>query len=242
MFKLTPVKISLAIFLGVVSLGIGTLGTLGTTAVQLTEYPKEQGRVVFIDTQVDKESMVKATNDLKELQDSGRGKIAIKIKSPGGSVFEGRELLSRIQASEVQVDTFADNFIASMGMAIFLEGKERIVTFQAAGLLHRGSIGGVSYGTLKTMLSEVEMMKPSLEQAALLEQLRSMVTMMDVLFESEFRILEECKKIAIDPALTQSIIDSLKVGDRDIILTGEQMYLAGIATKIVTKLNTAEYK
>ncbi len=167
---------------------------------------------------------------LNQYNNSGAKTLLLKITSPGGEVMKGREVIALMQEPEMKVSTYADNYFMSMGMSFFLEGETRLVTKNAIGMIHRGSVGGMTYAELKAQLE----MDPENEQ------LRMLVESMDILFEPEFKKLEEIKKTAPNPAYTQEIIDDLKKGNHDIFLNADQLIASGIATHIVSGVKEAQ--
>lgn len=198
--------------------------------------------VIVFSGDVDDKSMRDLAKKMDRAADRA-DRFVVKITSPGGMVFAGREVTKRFDSYEgVQVDTYADNFFASMGMALFLEGKERMVTEDAIGLIHRGSAGGLSYYTAKLMLEDLRNSPDqSLQKMDRIVALENTIHLMDKLFEPEFRTLEEIKKTAPNPEATQRIIDAMKKGAADLTLNAEEMLEAGIATKIVKPSELRKY-
>lgn len=187
-------------------------------------FPSEQAsNVVELRGEVNSESMKILTSEF--LKKDREGETIVKITSPGGEVFSGRELTIAMSNAEHKIITYAPNYFMSMGMAIFLEGKERLISKDSIGMIHRGSSGGVPYHDLKKLAEAI----PSSEAA-------SDVKLMDMLFETEFKKLEEIKKVAPDPELTQYIIDKMKEGKEDLFLNADELIRSGIATKIVKGL------
>lgn len=211
-----------------------------------------RGNVIDLDSAVLKKSTDPIVEALKDLDDDGVDHILLKINSPGGSVLDGRDVNSVISQLDTKVVTYSDNYFMSMGMDFFLQGQERLITKNALGMIHRGSAGGLTYHQLKLKLEALKKEIEAFEEAKAdkkdkkdevkrdliaerseLEALRSVIDVMDKLFDETFKRLEEIKETAPDPEYLQSIIDSLKVGDRDIFLSADELIKSGIATKIV---------
>lgn len=223
-FKVTPLNAVLSVIAGYFFI---------TLAFPTTMNEGLGGRSIMIKDVVTDTTMLKATNELRALTSASDDPILIKVTSPGGGVLAGRDLISAMEESTTPITTFSDNYFMSMGMAIFLEGDTRLVTRNAVGMIHRGSAGSLSYGQLKAMEAELAAASRSAEEEELLIRLRGHLKMMDLLFEPEFRKLNDLLKTAPDKAFLQSIIDSLKVGKEDIYLNATDLVRAGIATAVV---------
>ena len=230
----TPLNLMLA---GAIALGL-------TQIMKDTSGVEVRGNVVKLDEIVTSDSTKPLVKELDLLEKSGRKSILLHVTSPGGSVMDGREVNEEIRSSTATVNTLVTNYAMSMGMDFLLQGKERFATPEAVGMIHRGSASGVSYASLKNMLEDLLAVKASgVKDAGLdgqIEGLRSATDAMDVLFSSAFRRLEEIKKTAPNPKKMDELIAALKVGDRDIFLTAQQMLDLGIVTKIVKSVEEAE--
>lgn len=238
-FSVTPLNVVLAV---AVSYGVLTLAT--------KETPKEvtvQGRVVTLTGAVSEDSSKQLVKALEELRNDGTPSVLLDIDSPGGDVLAGREVISLMNRGELVVNTFSDNYFMSMGMSFFLEGKKRIITPDSLGMIHRGSVGPVSYFGLTKMIEQADLQLVQLnavggdttevEQA--LERLHSMKDAMDKFMEKDIATLEKIKQTAPNPKKTQEIIDSLKKGNRDIFLNAKDLLDSGIATHIVNNKKEA---
>ena len=229
-----------------------------------------EGNTVTLDHVVMSESTKAMVKELDSLEKSGKKKILLHVRSPGGSVLDGREVNEEIRSSKAQVNTLVSNFAMSMGMDFLLTGKERFATPEAIGMIHRGSAGGMSYFALKIKLIEIQTKLDSLVQGKSaatkprmsvsptgsfsivdesdtagsllteLESLESAVDAMDKLFEPTFKKLEELKKTAPSPEKVEALIESLKLGNRDVFLSATDMLELGIVTKIVSSTEEAK--
>lgn len=236
---LTPLNLVLAV---AVSYGALTLAMRpNTSPVQIS------ANVVSLSGEVTETSSELLVKALTTLRDKGTTKVLLDIDSPGGDVLAGREVHALMNKDGMTVNTFSDNYFMSMGMSFFLEGEKRIVTSAAIGMIHRGSVGNHSYFGLTKKLAEAEKVRKVLLSTGgntddvdiALERLHSIVDAMDLFIKRDIEILERVKKTAPNPEKTQAIIDSLKVGNRDIFLTAEEMLEAGIATHIVNSKKEA---
>ncbi len=214
------------------------------------EFASGAGRnIVELRGEVSHESMVLLANDIDAKKRNGKTKrLLIKVPiSPGGDVISGREVLKRMNTDAVKVDTFSDNFFASMAMSIFLHGDNRIVTKDAIGLIHRGSVGDITYYAVKIKLNEAKAAASLLESKGAhvpldllnaIANMESIIGIMDKLFEQDMKALEKAKLTAPKPEKTQAIIDLMKEGRLDVTLSAEEMLEAGIATEIVDSAAT----
>lgn len=211
MFKLkvTPLNLTVAVVLGLL---VEKYEFLDGPNVSMS------GQVLTISDGVNDKSMEKAVHLLKKTDSN----VVLDVKSPGGSVMAGRDLLTVMRSKGGKVDTYADNYFMSMGMSIFLEGKNRYVKHDTIGMIHRGSAGEVSYGKLKEMAKVTNS-----------EELKDQIEIMDKLFEREFERLEDIKKTSSNPDAVQKLIDVLKEGNTDVFLNAEELLALGIATEIV---------
>lgn len=237
---LTPLNIVLAatVAYGAMSLANGPFKPPVTVA----------GNTVTLNGEVSERSSGLIVDELTKLRDSGATKVLLDIDSPGGDVLAGREVHTLMNKDGMTVNTFSDNYFMSMGMSFFLEGSKRIITSEAIGMIHRGGVGSMSYFQLTKELEKAEQLHAHLSAAGsdtsnietVLERLHSMKDAMDKLMARDLDILEQVKKTAPNPAKTQEIIDSLRIGNRDIFLDAKELIESGIATHLVSSKKEAE--
>lgn len=226
--KLTALNIVTSIFLAAVAIGQSHL-YLPETDTTVTV----SARTVKLNAEVSKETMDKAILAIKRMmQWNSKQGILLHLNTPGGSVFDGRELelvLGRLK----NVTTYVDNMAASMGFDIFIRAEKRVIHPSGLLMAHRGSVGPVTYHMLVSECEYLESKEQKTAQdLAKISQLRDMITVMDKLFEPCFKRLYELKKTAPNPAATQKLIDALAVGDHDIWLNAQEAVEAGLATSI----------
>lgn len=114
---------------------------------RLTLYP---GKVATLLGEVNYASVESTKGQLMVLENTA-DEIYLLIDSPGGSVFDGSQILTVIDNSKVPVHTVCIGTCASMAAMIFSHGKTRLMVDRAI-LMYHGAAGGVS-GDVKKMLS-----------------------------------------------------------------------------------------
>lgn len=94
---------------------------------------------------------------VRELKDkAANGKdLYILIDSPGGSVLDGSQIISEMEASPVKIHTICTGMCASMAFMIHQFGKTRLAVDRSVLMAHPAS-GGVQ-GTLEQMQSRLNM-------------------------------------------------------------------------------------
>jgi ATP-dependent protease ClpP protease subunit len=142
------------------------VATAATRTVQKLVLTDEGPRILPIEEEVDgrvgildvvTEESVQAT--IRSLNEKAKYSqhLTLVINSPGGSVFDGAELIAAmrsLQASGVQVDTVCLNLCASMAAIIHQYGSKRYMQEYAVLMFHPAS--GGARGEVDTMLSRLE--------------------------------------------------------------------------------------
>lgn len=81
------------------------------------------------------------------LNEAYRQPIEIYISSVGGDVLQGFNIINEIQAAQnkgIEVVTIAGDFVASMGLAIYMVGSQRICNRYSEFMFHQIRGGGSS--------------------------------------------------------------------------------------------------
>lgn len=125
-----------------------TANTVGKkTVLRLTP---NASRVVYLDTQVVPFSASSVINQLKKL-DTSKEPIYLMINSPGGSVFDGMQIITQMEGMQAPVYTVCTLLCASMAAFIHQYGVKRYVLDRSFLMFHPGS-GGIQ-GQIPNMLS-----------------------------------------------------------------------------------------
>lgn len=235
--KVTALNLVASIFLAVVAVNNSHL----IMPAEDTTVMHTASRTIKLNTEVDAVSMQKVMQMIEGMNKwNDKQGIVLHLNTPGGSVFDGRELevmLGRIKGAI----TYVDNMAASMGFDIFIRADKRVMHSNALLMAHRGSVGAMSYHqAVVTYNALVALPSKTVDDLKNIEQLGSIIEVMDKLFASCFKRLYELKKTAPNPEATQKLIDSLKVGDKDIWLTAEEALAAGLATEISDNVPTVD--
>lgn len=107
-----------------------------------------------------------------------RKPIHLHITSPGGSAYDGWQLVSTIERSETPIYTYVEGYAMSMGLPIFLAGHKRFLGKYATLLYHelRGAMEGTrqdlkrldkEYDRLQKIYDEYIISKTTVTQAIL---------------------------------------------------------------------------
>lgn len=99
------------------------------------------------------QAVVKAINERQKTSKE----IFLLIDSPGGSVFDGAQVITAIEASKVPVNTVCVGMCASMGAMIHAYGAKRLM-FDRAVLMFHPAAGGVQ-GSLDQMESRLKLIR-----------------------------------------------------------------------------------
>lgn len=119
--------------------------------VQTVELSEENA--VLITGEINQEALLSAEEIIKKSR-SGIKELYVVINSPGGSVMDGAQVVSAIQASPVPVVTICAQFCASMASIIFESGTKRLMVDRAFLMFHDAA-GGVQ-GTFPQIKNRFE--------------------------------------------------------------------------------------
>lgn len=112
-----------------------------------------RGQIIEFKTQFDQSSTEKTVKLVEKFNRNGSGRILIKLQSPGGEVFSGRLLQSKLKEPGLPIDTYVGGMAASMAADTFMIGDRRYVDEDAMILFH-GAHGG-SYVLSEEVLGKV---------------------------------------------------------------------------------------
>lgn len=95
--------------------------------------------------------------ELLELDGLGLKRIQIWINCPGGNVYEGYNICNAILKSKTPVDTYVAGIAASMAGAVFMCGRQRIMTDYSSLMIHNpyDPAGGTDKKQLDAMKSSL---------------------------------------------------------------------------------------
>lgn len=97
---------------------------------------------------------------LSENQKTGparQNELTLFINSPGGDVHHGFAIIDCIKGSQIPVNTVGLGMIASMGLMIFMTGKDRILTPNTVVMSHEFWAG--TQGSAHSLFNEMDHMK-----------------------------------------------------------------------------------
>jgi ATP-dependent Clp protease protease subunit len=122
---------------------------------------------------------VGAADVAQSLKEAGKvDRIALRINSPGGSVFEGAAIFTQLKAAGVPIDVRVDGLAASAAFTIAMAGDTIEVGEAAMMMLHNA--WGISMGEADEMRREADLLdKISLQMAGIYAS-RSAQTVEDV--------------------------------------------------------------
>lgn len=113
-------------------------------------------QVLHFDTPVTSASVQLAISIL-EVMTKQYDDVYVLISSPGGSVFDGIQLISYIESSPKRIHTVCMDMCASMAAHLHASGKSRLM-FDNAVLMYHPASGGVR-GQVENMNSQINMVK-----------------------------------------------------------------------------------
>lgn len=108
-------------------------------------------QVLILAGEVNGVSSASVIRGIKALQ-ANKAPIYLLIDSPGGSVLDGAQVLSAIEASKVPVNTVCMRMCASMAFVIHQFGTKRLAVSRSILMAHPAS-GGVNPGQIQNMLN-----------------------------------------------------------------------------------------
>ena len=129
---------------------------------------KPKDRSLFLNTQVDQDSVGKLIKEIIEINEHDQmlielhrlnnmiyspAAIKLYISSYGGSVYQGLGLMAAIESSVTPVHTIATGCAMSMGFAILIMGHKRFIHKHSTIMYHEAS--SFSYGKITEMETEM---------------------------------------------------------------------------------------
>jgi ATP-dependent Clp protease protease subunit len=132
--------------------------------------------LVFLVDEVNFSSMTAVIQQLNDRQKTSK-EIFLLIDSPGGSVFDGNQIVTAMEASKVPVHTVCIGLCASMAAIIHQHGVKRLM-FDRAVLMFHPAAGGLQ-GTLEQMQSRLSMITRIVEKEDLYIAKRAGITFDD---------------------------------------------------------------
>lgn len=128
-----------------------------TSRTKVTRLEVEPEQVLFLNTQVDTESVELLIGTIEKLSDS-YDELFIVLDSPGGSVFDGSRLISYMEGARTKINTVVYGLCASMCAQIAQHGNKRYMVDRGVLMFHPAA-GGVR-GTvheMKSLLSFIDL-------------------------------------------------------------------------------------
>lgn len=122
------------------------------SATEARELKITKGRTVIISGEVGDASRSQARRIL-ELARESTDPIYIMLNSPGGSVFDGVQVIQAIEASRAPVYTVCAGICASMAAIIFEYGTKRFIANKSILMFHPAS--GGAQGEIDKMVSRL---------------------------------------------------------------------------------------
>jgi ATP-dependent Clp protease protease subunit len=125
----------------------------------------EQRRVYTLSSGVNKESAYDLIHQLDRWRryddvDGEQRDILIRLKSPGGSVFDGFDMFDHIKKMQRDgwvVNTLATGLTASMAGVLLQVGTTRLIHHNA--ILHLHEVGSMSFGKTSEVKDDYDLMK-----------------------------------------------------------------------------------
>ena len=152
------------------------------TKARLMAAKKENILEMFIYGQIGQtwyEDGVTAAGVAKELKDGGKvDRIALRINSPGGSVFEGAAIYTQLRAAGVPINVRVDGLAASAAFTIAMAGDTIEIGEAAMMMLHNA--WGMAMGESSDMRKEADLLDQIGVQMAGIYAKRSGQTLEDV--------------------------------------------------------------
>lgn len=115
--------------------------------------------VVYLTNEVNAETVNSAISDLNKFNDLNNLPIYLILDTPGGSVIDGGNLISAMQASKNPVYAVDVGIAASMGFMILEHAHKRFATPRAILMAHPASIGMTLQGDLDKSVSRLSFLK-----------------------------------------------------------------------------------
>lgn len=116
----------------------------------------KKDRVITLRSQVDAISAQSVIRGIRDLQNSSEP-IYLLLDSPGGSVIDGAQILSTMEASKAPIYTICLKMCASMAFVIHQYGTKRMAVNRSILMAHPAS-GGVNPGQIPNLVSLLKTM------------------------------------------------------------------------------------
>ena len=84
--------------------------------------------------------------NIKSANELGAEAILLQINSPGGSVWDGFDLMQAMEESNIPVNCVVDGMAASMAYNILQSCNTRMMTPRSTLMVHQAALGGQVYG------------------------------------------------------------------------------------------------
>lgn len=104
---------------------------------------------IVLDGPVDEMNMLLVITQIGMVTEAKADAIVLEINTPGGSIWDGFELVKVIENSKIPVICVVDNNALSMGFYILQSCNVRLMTKRSALMAHLPSVGGHIGGTAK---------------------------------------------------------------------------------------------
>lgn len=117
--------------------------------------------IILLSTEVNYATYVSVVNAINQKQKTSK-EIYLLLDSPGGSVFDGAQIITAMEASKVPVNTVCIGLCASMAAMIHQHGVKRLM-FDRAVLMFHPAAGGLR-GSLEEMASQLQMVTRSVNK------------------------------------------------------------------------------
>lgn len=125
---------------------------VNNTKVPTSKFTIPANRVVILSGEVNERSR-EIARKIAKLAEESSDMIYLLINSPGGSVFDGVQIIQAIEASRAPVTTVCTQICASMAAMIFEYGSTRLMSNKSVLMFHPAS-GGVQ-GEVDKMVSKL---------------------------------------------------------------------------------------
>lgn len=219
-----------------------TSGPIKVTSVappshkQVQRLTVNKDRVVYLDEEVDFQSVTTVINKLKELNSKSAEPIYLLLDSPGGSVLDGGLVISEMESSKAPVNTVCTRICASMAAMIHSYGKRRYSLDRSILMYHPAS--GQAQGQIPNMMSQLNSINKYTDRMFANISDRSMVSKEELARRVAYEIWEEAED-AVNEGFSDQII-SLNVPSFE--PPQARIALPGQEKKTTKKTNVTEFK
>lgn len=185
--------------------------------VKVTKLSPSKSRIVEINSEIGK-NMLEVSNQLRRL-DNGEP-VYLLLNSPGGSVFDGAQVISQMESMKSPVYTVCTGLCASMAFIIHQYGTKRYGLNRSILMAHPASSG--LQGQIPNMLSQVSFLQRYVDKFNLFIANRSGIN------HDEFeRMVSYETWIDAEDALSKNLLDNIVSMDIELngpspMMTNEQ--------------------